>query len=104
MSSFSLSLDTATLISTVFDAEHQPAARTLLEEKCGFNLPGSSEMTDSHLERIHFAVLRLSLGSIEKLYRAVETASGDWRDSLVGAGFGEDLDAHKAWFRERVGV
>ncbi len=104
MPSFLLSVDTAALIAAVFDAELQPAVRALLEEHCGVSLPGSGEMTSADLERIRFAALRLSTGSLEKLCRVVEAANDDWRDTLVGAGFGEDPDAHMSWFKERVGA
>jgi hypothetical protein len=39
-------------------------------------------------------VLRIHGGSLDRLWVAVEPAQSDWRDTLVGAGFGHDPTAH----------
>ena len=49
------------------------------------------------LERIRFAVLKLSDGDVEKLDAAVNLAKTDWRDLLVAAGFGDSLTEHDCW-------
>jgi len=49
------------------------------------------------MERIRFAVLKLSEGNIEKLVQGIELAQTDWRDLLMMAGFGEDVEAHDKW-------
>ena len=48
------------------------------------------------LERVRFAVLKISNGDIGELREAVRHAQIDWRDVLVAAGFGERL-AHREW-------
>jgi len=54
--------------------------------------------TAQSLERIRYAVLKLSHGDLAELRKAVESAQIDWRDVLVAAGFGNDVRAHGAWF------
>ena len=76
----------------------------LLEAECGTNLPFMNRETPESLERIRFAVLRLSRGSMAELARAVSIARVDWRDVLVAAQFASDLDAHHAWLREQIGT
>jgi hypothetical protein len=49
------------------------------------------------LERIRFAALKLSAGNLEALRSAVGLANRDWRDLLMAAGFGRDVDAHRSW-------
>ncbi len=56
------------------------------------------------IERVRFAVLKLSHGSIEELPRHIAIACTDWRDSLVAAGFGHQIRAHRTWFSERTGA
>ena len=85
------------------ERDHAAAAR-LLEERCGENLPLSSSMGPhpSGFDRIRFAVLKLSGGDLPKLRREVEGACVDWRDTLVAAGFGDDVTAHLSWNPRRV--
>jgi hypothetical protein len=49
------------------------------------------------LERFRFAALKYSNGDLSRLERAVKLAQEDWRDLLVGAGFADDVEAHKRW-------
>ena len=83
-------------IEILFPAQDRPAARKLIEEKCGADLPLSDDAfgpDPSRFDRIRFAVLKLSGGDIAKLEREIEGANIDWRDTLLDAGFG-DVDAH----------
>jgi hypothetical protein len=50
------------------------------------------------IERIRFAVLKLSAGDLKALQRAIDLAKIDWRDVLVAAGFCSDVTAHKSWW------
>jgi hypothetical protein len=50
------------------------------------------------MERIRFAVLKLATESEAGLDAAVNLANTDWRDLLMSAGFGKDLDAHEKWY------
>ena len=48
-------------------------------------------------ERICAAILKSSQGNMDYLYESIELANIDWRDILIGAGFGDDISAHKEW-------
>jgi hypothetical protein len=67
---------------------------SLLTDECGPNLTEYPEL----LERIRFAVLKLSYGDLDALGRAIDLAKRDWRDALVAAGFGDDNKAHESWW------
>jgi hypothetical protein len=69
----------------------------MLVEECGNNLPSLEKLNQFQLERFRFAALKLSNGSLERLREAITLAKADWRDLLMGAGFGEDVHAHGRW-------
>ena len=50
------------------------------------------------LERICFAVLKLSQGRLPQLQQAISLAKQDWRDALVAADFANDVKAHLSWW------
>lgn len=85
-------------IETLFPAEHRELVSALLIEDCGNGLPFMDSADPVTLERIRFAVLKLSAGDLNALERALDLAKLDWRDSLVAAGFGDDPRAHKTWW------
>lgn len=67
---------------------------TELETECGAGLcPGWSA---EQLDRVHFAVLKLSSGSLELFDQAVGLAKTDVRDLFLAAGF-EQPGAHVRW-------
>ena len=86
-------------IDALFPPETREAARKLIAEKCGANLPLSNKMGPdaSGFDRIRFAFLKLSRGDLATLEREIAAANRDWRDTLVAAGFGEDIQAHLRW-------
>jgi hypothetical protein len=86
-------------IDALFPPESREAARRMIAERCGSDLPLSSHMgpDPSGYDRIRFAVLKLSAGDLERLRREIEDAHLDWRDTLVAAGFGDDIGAHLKW-------
>ena len=67
---------------------------------CGDNLPLYEPSTPQGLERIRFAVLKISHGDQDKLLEAILLAKRDWRDVLVWADFANDLDAHHKWVKD----
>lgn len=87
-------------IARLFPAADRDLVSALLSEDCGNNLPGCEDADAAALERIRFAVLKLSGGDFNALQRAVDLAKTDWRDVLVFAGFGDDVKAHEAWWPE----
>ena len=73
----------------------------MLIEECGDNLPQSTPADSASLERIRFAVLKLSGGDLNRLQRSINLSQTDWRDVLVAAGFGNDLTAHTSWWPDK---
>jgi hypothetical protein len=96
-----LSADTERLVELLFAPEHRAAAKDLLRLRCGAGVPLMDGASAGQFERLRFAVLKLSEGAMPELVRAVEIANADWRDVLVAAGFGSNLNAHRDWFNER---
>ena len=92
-----LSPATEERLARVFPPELRQEAARLLKEECGNNLPFCESMDEVRMERIRFAVLKLSAGDLEKLKVWVKDAQHDWRDVLMDAGFGEDIKAHERW-------
>lgn len=85
-------------IRALFPPEQQSHVIHRLEEQCGNNLPMRANATPESAERIRHAVLKLSEGNLDKFENSLAIANRDWRDALVWAGFGNNLEAHKQWF------
>lgn len=102
MSRVELSENTLRLVRRIFPPEHHEAVIADLAARCGSGLPLWVPATPEGLERIRFAVLKLSHGSLPELGRAIAMANTDWRDVLVAAGFGNSLLAHINWFDAQV--
>lgn len=92
-----LSHRTCEHIDALFSGEDRELVRRLIEDECGDNLPLWQEKTPEGLERIRFAVLKLSAGRLEQFDAWLREAQLDWRDCLVAAGFADDLKAHVEW-------
>jgi len=93
-----LSDPTTARVRALFSSDEQEAAIRLLEEDCGANLPFCESATSESAERIRFAALKLSGGDLAELRSIVDQAKIDWRDVLVWAGFGDDVEAHRRWW------
>ena len=93
-----LSSETLKRLAALFAGADYEQAHRILVEECGNNLPFDHDLDEFELERIRFAALKLSKGELSRLREAVERAQIDSRDILMDAGFGQDVDAHKAWF------
>jgi len=74
-----------------------------LEEECGNSLPFCSNLDEYEMERMRFATIKLSKGNIHKLLEAIDEARMDWRDLLMAADFGFDVNAHEVWAKEVLG-
>jgi hypothetical protein len=95
-----LSPETERRVSLLFLPESRAEASRLLITECGSNLPFFEKFDQFEMERARFSALKLSRGNIEALKDAIELAKADWRDLLVAAGFGDDVDAHRSWLPE----
>lgn len=97
MHGVALSDETRQRLNATFPVEVREEAEALLVEECGANLPFQQNASSDDLERIRFAALKLSRGTIDGLRDAVQEAQDDWRDLLVAADFAEDIHAHRKW-------
>jgi hypothetical protein len=88
-------------IALLFAPEHQATVQTILRDECGNNLPLLRSSDALAMDRVRFAALKLSGGSLDKLREAVQLARTDWRDLLVEAGFADDPNAHRSWLPAR---
>jgi len=93
-----LSHETTRRLDALFDGPAHRTAAKLLVTQCADNLPLWVDADERGLERIRFAVLKLSKGDLAELQRAVQAAQVDWRDVLVAAGFANSIRAHESWF------
>lgn len=92
-----LSPETVRRVDVLFWPADREAAKKLLIEECGTNLPFLGGADSLKLERFRFAALKLSDGNLSRLEGAVRLAKKDWRDLLVAAGFANDVTAHREW-------
>lgn len=92
-----LSAETERRLKLLFTPNWWDEAARLLIEQCGNNIPFCESDDEHQMERIRFAALKLSAGDIDELRRAIAIAQQDWRDTLVAAGFGHDVQAHQRW-------
>ena len=89
-------------IDALFDEGQREQVAQRLEVECADNLPLWHDKTPEGLERIRFAVLSLSGGELDGLQVYLREAQTDWRDVLISAGFGDDLEAHTTWKPSRA--
>jgi len=82
----------------VFRSADAAKVHAILENECGAEALSCKDWTPEQMERIRFAVVRLGSASPEALAKAVKLAQRDWRDLLMAAGFGENLEAHNKWY------
>ena len=69
-----LSGTTNALIEKIFPPEHREEVANILIYECGNNLRDHKWSNEHGLERIRFAVLKMSLGDVQRLRRAVKLA------------------------------
>jgi dihydrodipicolinate synthase/N-acetylneuraminate lyase len=81
----------------LFSEDERDLVLSALVDTCGNNLPLLADSTPTDLERVRFAVLKLSGGDLRKLSSAIALAQADWRDLLVCAGFADEMNAHIVW-------
>jgi hypothetical protein len=91
---------TKQLVEKIFGPKRVDEAVQWLEDECGNNLPSCDKADEYEMERIRFAVLKLSKGDIRKLLAAIDEARTDWRDLFMAADFGYDVNAHETWAKQ----
>jgi len=91
---------TRQLVEAIFSRKDVEEVVRWLEEECGNNISGCEKSDAAGMERIRFAVLKLSEGNTAKLLGAIDDARMDWRDLFMAAGFGFDVNEHQRWADE----
>jgi hypothetical protein len=86
-------------IRAMFPESQQQSVATRLEAQFGDEKFLRSDATPQNSERVLFAILRFSRGTMSGLEAAITLAHLDWRDLLMASGFG-DPTAHTRWFPE----
>jgi len=94
---------TVRLVDQYFGADERDLVVSELVDRCGNNLPGYESSDPTGLERVRFAVLKLSEGDLDKFDSALKMANTDWRDVLMCADFAYDVHAHEAWADTQTG-
>ncbi|RYX89388.1 MAG: hypothetical protein EOO28_33160 [Comamonadaceae bacterium] len=91
-----LTARTEALISQLFAPEEQRHVRAMLSAECNQDALGCAGWTESDMERIWFAILKLASEG-QEIKAVARLARTDWRDVLVQAQFATDLNAHEKW-------
>ena len=97
-----LSPRTEQIIEHLIKPNARVKVRERLESECGTEALGCAGWTPEEMERIRFAVLKLGAKTDSAFDSAILLAKTDWRDLLMAAGFGEDLEAHNRWWQSSV--
>jgi hypothetical protein len=101
MNGMPLSSETRLRLDLVFPPEMRVEAERLLVEQCGTNVPGCAKWPAWGIDRIRFAALKTSDGTIEGLKSAIELGNRDFRDLLMSAGFGDTVSSYLLWMPEQ---
>ena len=97
-----LSLRTQQLIEHLIKSDARLAVGEKLTRECSAEAVGCARWTREEMERIHFAILKLGAKADYTFDSAILLAKTDWRDLLMAASFGEDLEAHNKWWHSNV--
>lgn len=97
-----LSPRTEKIIECLVKPDARAKVRERLESECSTEALGCTGWAPEEMERIWFAVLKLGAKTDSAFDSAVLLAKTDWRDLLMAAGFGEDLEAHNKWRKSSV--
>lgn len=97
-----LSPRTQQIIKQLVKPEAREKVCERLERECGTEALGCTGWTPEEMERIRFAVLKLGAKTDSDFESAILLAKTDWRDLLMAAGFGEDLESHNKWWYSSV--
>lgn len=86
------------MVKRLFPEVDRLAVRAILMEQVSETLPLVGNPRE--IERIQLAVLKVSRGEAGLFLEAAALARQDWRDVLMAAGFGNDVEAHLKWVEE----
>jgi hypothetical protein len=97
-----LSERTRTLIATLFSHTDGVVVSDLLYRAVSGNIPFCSNSSPEDMERIRFAIIKMTKQSPLNLAVGIYMAQSDWRDLLMWAGFGNNSAEHMTWFYEQT--
>jgi len=92
-----LSEKTRSLVHAFYQSREALEVCDVLENECGVEVLSCEGWSPTQMERIRFAALKLAQEKTMSLESAIELAQTDWRDLLMSAGFGNELNAHAKW-------
>ena len=99
-----LSAGTLARAERLFSGDALAQVVRVLEDEVAERLPLLGHVaTPETMERLRYAVLKLSEGELGKFEEAVRVVKEDWRDTLVAAGFGHRVEEHTHWWPEGRG-
>ncbi|WP_444886466.1 hypothetical protein [Microbulbifer sp. JMSA008] len=91
-----LSQDTKNLVHSLYKSREALEVCDMLEIECGTEALSCEGWTPKQMERIRYAVLRLATEK-SMSFEAINLAKTDWRNLLMAAEFGNEVDAHEKW-------
>ena len=92
------------LLQKKFPAEIFHQIKCCIEQNAGKTIPFCGNSSPSQLDRIRFAIIKLSEGCPMQLNKAIELAHNDWRDLLMSAEFGANPHEHNLWFDKELDI
>ena len=92
-----LSQNTKSIVHALYKSREALEVCDILENECGTEALSCDGWSPTQMERIRFAVIQLAKENSMSLDSAIELAQKDWRDLLMVAGFGNELNAHNEW-------
>ena len=101
-SGIALSERTQKLITKLFPRSDGVVISDLLYRAVSSNIPYFENANPEELERIRFAILKMTQQSQLNLAVGIYLAQTDWRDLLMSAGFGNDSNEHMNWYDKQL--
>ncbi len=97
-----LSERTRSLISKMFSKSDGIVISDMLYRAVSANISFCANSSPEDMERIRFAILKMTKHSPLNLAVGIYLAQSDWRDLLMAAGFGDDATQHMIWYDEQM--
>jgi hypothetical protein len=101
-SGIALSERTQKLIAKLFSRSDGVVISDLLYRAVSSNIPCFENANSEDMERIRFAILKLTKQAPLNLAVGIHLAQTDWRDLLMSAGFGHDASEHISWYDKQL--
>lgn len=101
-SGIALSERTQKLIAKLFSRSDGVVISDLLYRAVSSNIPYFDNANSEEMERIRFAILKMTKQSPLNLAVGIYLAQTDWRDLLMSAGFGDDTSEYMTWYVKQL--